>query len=164
VKSKLWQGVLILILIRVAVSGCSKPPKVEPPPPPPPPTRITVNLQAAADLNPDPTGRPSPVVFRLYELKTPDTFNKADFFKLYEQDSAVLGGDLVARQEMLVKPGQTLQLERTLAAETQQLGLLAAYRDLDHAVWRTTLAIPPHQTTPVKVTLGRVTITAQAGK
>jgi type VI secretion system protein VasD len=162
VKFKLWQGVLLLIL--VAVSGCSKPPKVEPPPPPPPPTRITVSVQAAADLNPDPTGRPSPVMLRLYELKTPDAFNSADFFQLYEKDSAALGGDLVARQEMLIKPGQTLQLERTLAAETQQLGLLAAYRDLDHAVWRTTLTIPPHQTTPVKVTLGQVTITAQAGK
>lgn len=27
---------------------------------------------------------------RLYELKTPDKFNNADFFSLYEQDNTVL--------------------------------------------------------------------------
>ncbi len=158
-KFKLWQGILLLLL--AALIACSKnPPKEEPPPPP---TRIFIQLQAAEDINPDPTGRPSPVVFRLYELKNPDAFVSADFFKLYEQDSTVLAADLIARQEMLIRPGQTLQLERTPEAEIRYLGMLAAYRDLDNAVWRATLAIPPHQTTTAKIRLEKLAITALTG-
>jgi len=126
------------------------------------PTLIIGGVTAAAELNPDPSGRPSPLVLRLYELKTAAAFGKADFFALYESPEQTLGGDLLASQEFILKPGQNLSLNRILNPETRHIGLLAAYRDLDRAVWRTLIEVPPRKTTTVFVNLGQRAITAQA--
>jgi type VI secretion system protein VasD len=149
-----WE--ILLVPIVLAVLGCAGKP-----PPPLPPTQVVLTVAAAADLNPDLSGRPSPLVVRLYELKTPGTFTSSDFFTLYEKDGTVLANDMVAREEMLIKAGETRQLERTLGEATRHLGLLAAYRDLDQAVWRTTLAVPLHKTTVIKIDLQRAAVIAR---
>ena len=87
---------LLLVLV-----GCASPPK---PPPPPPPTIIQVSLDAQANVNPDTRGRPSPVVVRFYELKTPANFNAADFFCLFERDKETLAADMLTRDEFQLMP------------------------------------------------------------
>jgi len=154
-KLTLLQGFLALLI--TAVAGCSSKPPASPPRPPPP-THIIAEIKATADLNLDPSGRPSPVVIRLYELKTPSAFGSADFFSLYEKDSAVLGADLLGQEEIIVKPGDEQLIERTLNEKTQYVGFLAAYRDLDHAVWRSIVSVIPHLITPIKVDLRRTAI------
>ncbi len=47
-------------------------------------TEIEATFRAAADLNPDYQGNPSPLVVRFYELKSPTAFNNAGFFDLYD--------------------------------------------------------------------------------
>ncbi len=160
---KLFAWICLLALAAITITGCAgkPPPPPAPPPPPPAPTRVVVSLEAVGDLNPDPQGRPSPLVLRLYQLKSTGAFDSADFFSLYEKDSAALGADLVAREEILVKPGESTLLERTLEDQTRHLGFLAAYRDLDRAVWRATVPVPPNLTTPVKIELQRTAISAR---
>ncbi len=150
----------IYLLAFLLTSGCgSKPP---PPPAPPPPTRIVAELAAAADLNPNPLNQPAPLQLRIYELKTPGAFERADFFTLYEQEKTVLGADLLAQDQLLIKPGEVRRLERTLQAETRYLGFLAAYREIDQAQWRAIVAVPPNQTTTVKVDLQQLGLVARA--
>lgn len=119
------------------------------------------HFEAAADLNPDLNNRPSPLVIRLYELKTPDIFTSADFFSLYAKADEVLGTGLLDQVELIIKPGEQRSLERTLNPETRYLGLLAAYRDLDNATWRTVIKISPQTTRTIRVELGRKSITAR---
>ena len=69
-------------------------------------TKVVINFETSPALNPDPMGRPSPVVIRLYELKSLGVFNNADFFAIYEQDTTILGNDLNAREEIELVPGQ----------------------------------------------------------
>ncbi len=149
---RVWWSLVILAIVIVA--GCAGDG-------PPPPTRVALDIAASADLNPDPDGRPSPVVFRLYELKTPSTFVNADFFALYDQPDMALGAELQGREEMLIKPGESRNVEFSLAEETRHIGLLAAFRNLDRAVWRALLAVPPHETTPITVDLGSEAISAR---
>jgi type VI secretion system protein VasD len=157
-KLTLLQGFLALII--TVVAGCgSKPPAS--PPRPPPPTQIIAEIKVAADLNLDPSGRPSPLLIRLYELKTPSAFGSADFFSLYEKDNAVLGTDLLGREEIIVKPGENQLIERTLNEQTRYLGFIAAYRDLDQAVWRSIVPVTPHLITPIKIDLRRNAIEAR---
>src|SRR5690554_4053408 len=88
-------------------------------------TKLDLRLTAAADLNPDLSGRPSPLVVRLYELKAPAIFQNADFFSLYEYDREALGLDLVKTEELLLTPGQQTEIRAALAEETNYLAVLA---------------------------------------
>jgi len=101
-------------------------------------TRMSLNLIAGADVNPDAKGRASPLTVRLYALKSPSAFTSADFFSLYDKDSATLGADLVRREETLLRPGETKALDFSVKsdARTIALGVMAAYRDLERAHWR----------------------------
>ena len=74
-----------IYLLVLLMGGCgSKSPPLSAAPPPTP-TRVVMELAATADLNPNLWNQPSPVQLRIYELKTPGAFDRADFFTLYEQ-------------------------------------------------------------------------------
>src|SRR6185436_10305384 len=95
----------------LAAAGCAKAP---PPPPTLPPitiaappearTKSAMTLVASADTNPDRSGRPSPIVVRVYQLKTDAAFSGADFFALYDDDQKVLGAELITRDEYVLNP------------------------------------------------------------
>jgi type VI secretion system protein VasD len=126
-----------------------------------PQTRIAVHFEAVADLNPDLNNRPSPLVVRLYELKAPGAFTRADFFSLYAKTDEVLATELVNQEELVIKPGEKRSLEHTLQPETRYIGLLAAYRELDSSEWRTVMTITPQATTSIRVNLGRTGMSAR---
>src|SRR5262249_18119678 len=86
--------------------------------------------------NPDVKGRASPVVVRIYELRSPTAFGAADFFALFESESETLGADLVAREEYQLRPAETLPYQRQLQPDTQFIGVAAAFRDLENSRWR----------------------------
>ena len=80
-----------------AVAGCGTAP--------PAPTAIRADIVATADVNPDARGRPSPVVVKVFELKSLAAFETADFFSLFDKDKETLGGELLARDEFSLIPG-----------------------------------------------------------
>lgn len=98
----------------------------------------------AADkrLNPDQRGRSSPVQVRLYELKDGASFQNADFLALFEHDQATLGSDLIHREEFLMKPGESKSWYRKADVDARVLAVFVAYRDLEHSVWRASVALP----------------------
>lgn len=122
-------------------------------------TKLDLSLQAAADLNPSPEGRPSPVVVRLYELRSADPFGSADFFDLYNDGTQTLGPSMLAHEELEVRPGQTLRIKRKLHPDTQVLGIMAAYRDLDHAHWRELRTLRQGKNNRLRVDLGSLSVT-----
>ena len=127
--------------------ACASPPK------PPPPTIIQVSLDAQANVNPDARGRPSPVVVRFYELKTPANFNAADFFSLFDRDKETLAADMLTRDEFQLMPGDKKQFQRPTQPDTRFVGVVAAFRDLERAQWRVISAVPLQQTTPIVIKL-----------
>jgi type VI secretion system protein VasD len=139
------------------LAGCgmfgSKPPPAPalppPPPPPPPPTQVrpqpvpvSGTISAAADLNPSATQRPSPLVLRIYELRSDTAFTKADFIALYQNEQGTIGPDLVLKDEFMVQPGESRPYQRTLSIETRWLAVFGAYRNVERAVWRAIAAVP----------------------
>ena len=131
----------------------------EPPPPPPPPTVVELTVAAAPTVNPAPDGRPSPVVVRVYELASPTTFNQADFLRLFNDDQGTLGADMLGRQELTLTPGSVQNVRRELRPEARFLGVVAAYRAYDQAVWRAVVPVPPNQTTPLTADVGPLAVT-----
>ena len=52
------------------------------------PAKVVIRIKTSNDLNPDVQGRASPIVLRIYSLKSADAFNNARFFELYEPGPA----------------------------------------------------------------------------
>lgn len=106
--------------------------------------KVTVkgHITTAAELNPDYRGRPSPVALIVFQLKSADAFKNADFFALYDPDTSVLGGDLIARSQRILQPGQSLDIEEEFDEGTRFIGFVAAFRDIEHAQWRGLVELP----------------------
>jgi type VI secretion system VasD/TssJ family lipoprotein len=125
--------------------------KAEPPPPPPKPILVVparqmqLAVQAGNQINPDFLGRPSPVIVRVYLLRAEITFGAADFFSLFERDAATLGADLLAREEIQLRPGRAVSISREFPADARFLGVVVAFRDIERSGWRalSSLPVPP---------------------
>jgi len=148
----------------LASCGSKPPPPPPPPKPPPPPPKLDVSILAAPRLNPDSNGRNSPVVVRVYELKSAARFASADFMSLFQQDSSALGPDVIARDEFVLQPDGLKSINRLLSPETQALGVMAAFRDLDRAKWRTVIDLAPGRDNSVTVELDELDVKASLGR
>jgi type VI secretion system protein VasD len=100
-------------------------------------------IAAGPKSNPDARGRPSPVVVRVYELRSVGAFNGADFFALFEREQEALGSELVGREEFTLAPGEKRPYQRQLQPDTKFIGVAAAFRDLENSSWRQTAPVPP---------------------
>jgi type VI secretion system protein VasD len=118
-------------------------------------TKLNLKLTASDQVNPDLNGRPSPIVVRLIELKHPVAFENADFFSLYDRARETLAPDMVASEEMELRPGETVELKLSVAQGSRYVGVLAAYRDLSDTQWRYTLQVPALTATDADLTLGQ---------
>ncbi|MES2356136.1 MAG: type VI secretion system lipoprotein TssJ [Pseudomonadota bacterium] len=128
---------LFAITVLFGLTGCATAPK---------PIAVKASLEAQKSINPDLRGRPSPVVVRVYALKSLAAFNGADFFSLFDKDKEVLGADLIDREELQLLPGQQRALEKVFPPETRHIAVIAAFRDLERSQWRATADIPAKQT------------------
>ena len=151
---------LAAALSGLLIAGCSTAKKLLEPDPP----KVVIRITASTEVNPDMMGRPSPVVIRIYDLKSDDTFNNADFFALYENDASILGNDMTGRDEMQISPGDNASMEKELTMDTRYVGVIAAYRDLDNAMWRGVIETPIDETTYIDVTLDKLTLTLKKGE
>ena len=121
-------------------------------------TKVNLKLTANDQLNPDLNGRPSPIVISLFELKHPVAFENADFFSLYERAKDALTPDLVASEELELRPGETVELKLSVEEGSRFVGVLAAYRDLPDTQWRYTVQLTPQGVTEADLTLDQAGI------
>jgi type VI secretion system protein VasD len=104
--------------------------------------KVKAAVTAVEDLNPDYQGRPSPVNIIVFQLVSADAFSNADFFSLFEPEAAVLGGDMLAKTQILLQPGESREWVAEFSKKTRFVGVIAAYRDIENAQWRATVALP----------------------
>lgn len=142
----------VLLLTGLVLSGCAMLGSS--------PAKVSGSVQAVSGLNPSVNQRPSPLRIVVYELTSAAAFGKADFMALYQQDQATLGQEFVAREELTLQPGETRPYARTLAPQTRVLGVLAVYRDLERATWRTTVTVAPGKSQQLRIVADRLAISA----
>jgi type VI secretion system protein VasD len=152
------------LLLIAASSACAKaPPPAALPPitiaaPAETKTKSAMTLTASADTNPDATGRPSPVVVRVYQLKTDAAFKGADFFALYDDDQKVLGQELISRDEYVLAPSDRKTIDVAVSRDTRFVGALAAFRDIRNAEWRGLVVAAPRMGLNVKIERARIVL------
>lgn len=149
---KLRLAIVLLSSGMLLLSGCARDRT-------PPPTTVSVTLAASANVNPDRNDRPSPLMVRVYELRSAGVFENSDFFTLLEQDRAVLGADQIARWEYQLEPGESMELDATFQSGSGFVGVVAAYRDIAHARWRAIEPIEPNSANNMVVRFDRLEVT-----
>ena len=137
---------LISVLLNFALSGCAQTP-------PPKPTVLEINVLVADNVNPDARGRASPIVMRLFELKSLAIFQSADYFSLFDRDKESLGNDLVAKEELVLRPGENRQLTRELHPDSRFVAVVSGYRDLERSRWRAWVPVTLNKTTSITVSI-----------
>ncbi|MGN8084553.1 type VI secretion system lipoprotein TssJ [Ralstonia sp. 22086] len=131
-------GFISLVYAALALlAGCaSSPPQNEQ-------MKLDLEIEAKSTVNPDEKDRASPVLVRVYELKSDNVFESADYFSLDKNDKTLLNQDLLVRDEFILRPGDSRDIERKLNPETKSIGFLVGYRDLGKATWRVVHKLPP---------------------
>jgi type VI secretion system protein VasD len=148
---------LLLLCVIMLLSGCGFFKKKKPPPPPEP-TRVVIEFEAAGDINPNGEGRASPLGVRIYQLKSYSVFGKADFFSLYDNDERVLGGELLKKQEILLKPNEKRTVFFETEDDTQTIGLLGVFIAYETVQWKTAAGVQANKTAVINVSISRAGI------
>ena len=117
----------------------------------PNPTELNVTVRTSSSVNPNADSQPSPIVVRIYALKSTKTFEGADFFALFDTDSKTLGGDMLDKKEFEMAPGKSEQYKAKVSDESEFVGVMAGYRDINNATWQATMPIKPNATNNVDV-------------
>lgn len=128
-------------------------------PPPPPPPVLNLTIKGGADQNPDTAGRAVPVSVRLFFLGGTGKFEAADVFALTERERATLGEDVVGSEGVIVRPGETVAIEREMKPAAKFLGVAVLFRDIDGAKWRVSQPIAPSGSTKLLLTTSGNTAT-----
>lgn len=147
-------NLVLVALLAVLLAACAAaPPQKE---------QLSMNIQAATDVNPDLQGRPSPIIVHIMELKSVEQFNGLDYMSLSDPSGGPLGADLVSRNQIVLSPGASRQMPMELDAATTAIGLVAGYRDMDNATWKQAVPITQGTTTAITVNLMQTQLTSSA--
>lgn len=117
-------------------------------------TDLKLNFIVDATINPDDKKRPSPVFVRLYELKSPTVFMKADFIDLFERDKEILGEDFVSKQTLKpLSPDVGRTDELVLKNGAAYVALYVEFSQYRGAVYKLAFPITQHNMTKNEFTV-----------
>jgi type VI secretion system protein VasD len=135
-----------------ALQACGGPQPAQPVPP----TVVKLTITSNADANATADGQGAPTIVRVYQLASAAGFEKAEFYGLLNTDVAILGQDLVKRDEYLLAPDTTKEETLTIPDRVQAVGVFTAYREFQSRNWRVTVPVAANKTT-------HVTLSSSAG-
>jgi type VI secretion system protein VasD len=134
----------LMVAMGLLLAGCGGKIVIAPPPPPPaPPPDIQLQVTVAADANPDRSGRPSPVVLRVFVLADAVAFDKASLDEMSGKPKDVLAEALLGENRLLVRPGERPQLTLSVPPAARFLGVTAEFADALGSTWRAKLPVDP---------------------
>ncbi len=105
------------------------------------PTIVNLHIRATKDVNPNTSGKPSPVRLQIFQLKSPHMFMNTDYFSLAEDPKKVLETTYLDHEEYEISPDGWLPMkEIELKPKAEAVGVIAFFNDIDVTQWRA--AIP----------------------
>jgi type VI secretion system protein VasD len=128
-------GLLICVTAAIVLGACASSATTKASP-------YRIEFQAARDVNGDSRQRPSPVLVKVYALRSPTSFQSADFFALQNQADTVLGKDLVEIEQLVLMPGESRSIKKPGNPDVTSIGIVAEYRLLEKNKWREIVTLP----------------------
>lgn len=141
-------GVVVPLALVSHLAGCGGPS----------PTRLNLTIQTTAQVNPNSIGRPSPVVVRIFNLANDDEFQTSSFDALYRNNAKGADSSILGSEEYEIAPASSRHINMVLPEGTKNFGMIAAFRQIDHATWRLVAPLRPHRKNKLDIIVGPSTI------
>ena len=125
-------------------------------------TRATLNIQSVQYLNPNINGQASPVRLTIYQLKSPFNFRETSYQELINNSNKVLGNDLIDKQTIEIRPNLRSSSTISLSNNTEYLGIVAGFREIDSADWQALVEIIPETRNVILVNLESQSLTVRS--
>lgn len=109
---------------------------------------IKVTLFASSDINPNIESKPAPLGIYIYELKSPDTFDNSDYYSLINNSNSEFSQQSKKLFQAILMPGEKRDIEINPDKSSIALGIVAAYRDINHADWNKAIRFPDVKSVP----------------
>lgn len=114
-------------------------------------TDLKLRFVVDESVNPDDNKVSSPLIVRMYELKSTKAFENANFIDLYERDSEVLGKTMITEQSLkAIQPSEDRTANFVLSKGTKYIGLYAEFLQYEDAKYK--VIIPVAETNVVSST------------
>jgi len=114
-------------------------------------TDLKLRFVVDESVNPDDSKISSPLIVRMYELKSVKAFENANFIDLYERDSEVLGKTMITEQSLkAIQPSEDRTAQFVLSKGTKYIGLYAEFLQYENAKYK--VIIPVAETNVVSST------------
>ncbi|MFT7287917.1 MAG: type VI secretion system protein VasD [Halieaceae bacterium] len=101
---------------------------------------LTLNISVSEGVNPDKSGRPSPIFLQVHELRDASTFNNSRYLDVYRDARGTLGSTYVATYEFgPLYPGSEVQKVIRLSPTSVAIGVLGEfnrYQETEHTMLR----------------------------
>jgi len=78
---------------------------------------------------------------------------------LYKKDDSVLGVNLTAKEEILLKSNDKRKISYETSDETRAIAFFAVFRDYEQAQWKAIAPVIAHKLTQIQVTVEGTSIT-----
>ena len=146
---------LAVIGVCLALSQCAPAPK--------PPAVVTLVLAGSSGQYADAGGTASPVAVRVFQLTSTAKFERADVFALIDREQQTLGADSAGSQEVVLSPSENRTMTIEAKPGVTAIGVVALYREVDHAQWRADAPVNGSGPTKLKAEVGPLAITLKPG-
>jgi len=114
-------------------------------------TDLKLRFVVDESVNPDDSKISSPLIVRMYELKSVKAFENANFIDLYERDAEVLGKTMITEQSLKpIQPSEDRTAQFVLSKGTKYIGLYAEFLQYENAKYK--VIIPVAETNVVSST------------
>ncbi len=119
---------------------------------------VQLDVMVDKQVNPDPSGRASPLVIKVYQLNDKLAFETKDFFSIYDATDKDIQKAILTQKEYQLNPGHEIHKALVTDPKTNYIGIVAAFRDIEIAKWRAVAKVTPGEEHKVTFTLKGVSI------
>jgi type VI secretion system protein VasD len=126
------------------------------------PKTVELHIAGTSDLNAGEDGEGLSTVVRLYRLRDQTGFLSMPYseFGTTDKEKASLGTDLVDVKELVLAPGQILDLQEKLPNDIRYLGVVALLRAPDPQHWRFAFSLAKTDSPPIAVAVNACAMSA----
>jgi type VI secretion system protein VasD len=115
---------------------------------------LTLQIIVADDVNPDDSGRPSPVFVQVLELRNTGALKNSDYLEVYQDSAAALGPDLLNATEIgPLFPGSQRTEKLRLSTSTTAVGFLGEFNKYNQMQTSQTVDLEPGADRQVTITI-----------
>jgi type VI secretion system protein VasD len=128
----------------------------------PSPKTVELHIAGTRDLNAGEDGQGLSTVVRLYKLRDRTGFLSMPYseFGAADKEKASLGTDLVDVKELVLAPGQILDLQEKMPGDIRYLGVVALLRAPDPQRWRFAFSLAKADSSPIAVAVNACAMSA----